>query len=76
MDASCQGSGCHSNQLVAAHEAYVGTGNRYPQYKDTCALCHLNSDPTRIPANATAACSSCHTIHGDLTAIHAGDPAG
>ena len=70
MDASCQGSNCHSNALVTAHEAYVGTGNRYPEYSDTCALCHLNESPTRIPANATAACSSCHTIHADLGAAH------
>ncbi len=75
MDTGCQGANCHSSQLVAAHQDYVGTGNRYPQYKDTCALCHLNESPTRIPATATSACSSCHTVHADMTALHAADPA-
>jgi len=71
MDASCQGAGCHANELVEAHDAYVGTGNRYSQYADTCALCHSNADPERVPAGATADCTSCHTeIHGDIGVIH------
>jgi hypothetical protein len=75
LDAFCQTSGCHSSNLVASHQAYVGPGNRYPQYSDTCALCHLNDDPDRVPANATAACSSCHADLTHASAAHGGDDA-
>lgn len=66
---SCVASGCHaSNSLPEAHEPYL---SRYPQYADTCALCHLNESPTRIDWNtASADCSTCHTVHGDINAIH------
>ncbi|GAB4276342.1 MAG: hypothetical protein Kow0056_06670 [Coriobacteriia bacterium] len=67
--ASCTGAGCHASQsLPEAHEPYL---SRYPQYADTCALCHLNEDPARIDwASATADCSSCHTVHADLDVLH------
>lgn len=72
MDTSCQTEGCHANTLDDAHVAYVGDGNRYPQYTDTCSLCHSNPDAERIPADATAACASCHgESHGDIGVIHA-----
>jgi len=71
MGAGCQGSNCHANTLVEAHESYVGEGNRYPDYEDTCALCHLNEDPERVPASATADCVSCHAAqHGDIATAH------
>jgi len=60
MDAGCQGAGCHVAALVDAHAAYVGEGKRYQQYPDTCALCHSNEDPSRVPVGATADCASCH----------------
>lgn len=60
MPVSCQASGCHVNKLTDAHASLVGAGGRYPQYADTCALCHLNDSPTRVPATATSDCSSCH----------------
>lgn len=69
MAADCTMSGCHaSNQLPQAHEPYL---SRFPQYATVCALCHAHADPGRIPAGATAACGSCHTVHGDLNALHA-----
>jgi len=59
--AACTGVGCHATpKLVDAHEAYVGAGGRYPQYENTCALCHTNEDPDRIPEGATAECATCH----------------
>jgi len=71
IDSSCQTSGCHASTLVDAHSAFVGGGNRYPQYADTCALCHGNEDSQRVPDGATAACSSCHAeTHGDTGVIH------
>lgn len=75
MDGACQGAGCHSDSLVTAHSALVGEGGRYPEYSDTCALCHLNEDPDRVPEGATADCSSCHEGHGDLGAVHTASPA-
>ena len=60
MEAGCQSAGCHTNALVPVHTPYVGPGNEYPQYADACALCHTNDDPSRIPAQATADCVSCH----------------
>lgn len=83
MDPGCQAVGCHSASLVDAHAAFVGPTGRYPQYEDTCALCHLNEDAERIPGDATAACSSCHaavdhesvhaaTIPEDCSGCHAG----
>lgn len=71
MDAGCQAAGCHVNTLVEAHASLVGVESRYPLYSDTCALCHVNADESRIPAGATADCSSCHDLHGDLTEVHA-----
>ncbi len=70
MDLGCQAAGCHSASLVDAHSAFVGDSGRYPSYSDTCALCHLNDDPDRVPADATADCSSCHEVHGDLEVLH------
>lgn len=60
MDPGCQAVGCHSASLVDAHAAFVGPAGRYPQYADTCALCHLNEDAERVPEGATAECSTCH----------------
>jgi len=62
MEATCQQAGCHSASLVDSHAAFVGTGGRYPQYADTCELCHLNEVVERVPVDATAACSSCHPV--------------
>ncbi|MDO8987086.1 MAG: hypothetical protein Q7V14_02565, partial [Coriobacteriia bacterium] len=58
MDPGCVVSGCHlSSSLPAEHERFLG---KYPQYTDTCALCHLNSDSGRIDwTSASADCSSC-----------------
>lgn len=69
MDASCASAECHgSSNLPDVHERYLA---RYPQYTDTCALCHLNENPTRIDwSSARADCSSCHEVHGDIAAIH------
>jgi len=72
MDASCMEEGCHAaNTLPEVHEPYI---SRYPTYADSCALCHLNSNPDRIPAGATAACVDCHSGAGDHTALHEADP--
>lgn len=65
MPASCQSASCHvSDVLPSAHQAYVdGT----PVDETTCDVCHANPDPNRIPANATAACDSCHSpIHPNM----------
>ena len=70
---TCSGADCHaSTALVDTHEPYVGPGGRYPQYADTCALCHSNEDPDRIPEGATAECASCHP---DRVEPHGADPA-
>ncbi len=70
MPSTCVGSRCHAaNTLPEAHAPYL---SRYPQYPTTCALCHSNEDPGRIDWSAASAdCSSCHTVHGDIAAIHA-----
>jgi len=58
---NCVDVGCHaSNSLTTQHEPYVGPGGRYPEYPSTCSLCHLNTDPERVPADATAECATCH----------------
>jgi|GEM_PF-1708456 len=69
MDPSCALAGCHgSNMLPQVHEPFM---DRYPQYTDTCALCHLNTDTARIDwSRATADCSTCHVVHGDIDVIH------
>lgn len=67
MDSSCQRVGCHASTLPEEHAEYL---TRYPQYSDSCAMCHLNEEPGRIPAGATADCADCHTIHGDIDGIH------
>jgi len=69
MDAGCTVAGCHAaSTLPEAHEPYLA---RYPEYADTCALCHLNADPQRIDwSSASADCSSCHEVHSDLGAAH------
>jgi len=70
---TCSGGACHSStKLVDAHAAYVGPGGRYPQYADTCALCHQNADPDRVPEGATSDCASCHP---DRVAYHGYDSA-
>jgi len=65
----CQGAGCHpASTLAEVHDPYLA---RYPQYENSCALCHKNTDPTRIDwSTASADCSTCHTVHGDMTEIH------
>ena len=61
MPATCQSTNCHVKTLPEAHAKFIAGQTAYAT---TCALCHVNTDPTRIPANATAACSSCHAnIH-------------
>jgi len=70
LDVGCEGGDCHSASLVDSHAQLVGPDGRYSQYSDTCALCHLNLDPLRIPAGATADCSTCHEAHGDLDVLH------
>jgi hypothetical protein len=68
IDATCVGAGCHvANTLPEEHERFLeGTG-----YSTTCALCHDNTDPARIDfSTATAACDTCHDVHGDIDAIH------
>jgi hypothetical protein len=68
MPASCtSGGACHAAKtLPEEHERFI---SRYG-YTSTCSLCHKNSDPARIPAGATADCSSCHTVHGDIAIVH------
>lgn len=66
MNATCLG--CHPNTLPEAHAEFL---SRYPAYDSTCDLCHKNADPSRIDwATASADCSSCHEIHGDIAAVH------
>jgi len=61
MPATCQSSTCHPRSLPDAHQPYLA---RYPEYATTCELCHVNTDPGRIPVDASAACESCHaSIH-------------
>jgi hypothetical protein len=69
MDPSCVAAECHaSSSLPDEHARFLG---RYPSYTDTCALCHLNADSARIDwTTATADCSTCHTVHGDVDVIH------
>lgn len=68
MGPACQQVGCHLKTLPEEHAKYLG---RYTGYVDTCALCHENADPSRIDFTvATAACDSCHTVHGDVAQIH------
>lgn len=72
MPRTCLGSGCHgSNALPEAHDPYL---SRYPGYDTTCALCHANTTPGRIPVGATAACDSCHVVHSDMD--HTADASG
>ncbi|MDZ4170256.1 MAG: hypothetical protein U1E26_11480, partial [Coriobacteriia bacterium] len=73
MPATCLSSTCHtSNSLPQAHEPYLA---RYPAYTTTCALCHANTTPDRIPADATASCDSCHApIHPNMD--HTADASG
>ncbi len=73
MPATCLSSTCHSsNSLPEAHDPYL---SRYPSYTTTCALCHANTTPGRIPADATASCDSCHApIHPDMD--HEADDSG
>jgi hypothetical protein len=60
-DYTCADAACHATmQPVEAHLDAVGPGGTYPQYETTCALCHENEDPDRIPESATADCASCH----------------
>lgn len=66
MGESCKS--CHAQTLPEAHADYL---DRYPAYGDTCALCHKNADPDRIDwTTASADCSSCHEIHGDVEVLH------
>lgn len=72
---TCQGSGCHDEtRLVEAHADVVGPDGRYPQYADTCSLCHCNEDPMRVPESATAECATCHAdrlaFHGYTVSVH------
>jgi len=69
MPEDCVAAGCHaSNSLPSEHARFLGG---YPQYVDTCALCHLNADSGRIDWSAVSAdCSTCHTVHGNLDVIH------
>jgi hypothetical protein len=60
LGTDCQASGCHVKRIDTEHAKYAGPGSRYPQYATACVMCHANADPNRIPAGATAACSSCH----------------
>ncbi len=75
MDPGCTVDGCHAaNTLPEVHEPYLA---RYPQYEDTCALCHLNVDPERVDwASANADCSSCHQVHSDLGVAHTATASG
>jgi len=64
MAATCQSTTCHVNSLPEAHESYIAAQSTYAT---TCALCHANNNAGRIPANATAACASCHdSIHPNM----------
>jgi len=66
MDESC--ASCHANTLPEVHAEFL---SRYPAYDSTCDLCHKNADPSRIDwATASADCSSCHEIHGDIAVVH------
>ncbi|MDO8847544.1 MAG: carboxypeptidase regulatory-like domain-containing protein [Coriobacteriia bacterium] len=68
MSSGCQQSGCHLKTLPEEHARYL---SRYPSYADTCALCHLNANAGRIDwATASADCSTCHEIHGDIAVVH------
>lgn len=69
MDPGCTVEVCHAaNTLPEAHEPYMAS---YPQYVDTCALCHLNQDPQRVDwSSASSECSSCHEVHPGLGAVH------
>ncbi|MGB4440634.1 MAG: discoidin domain-containing protein [Coriobacteriia bacterium] len=68
MDASCQQAGCHTRTLPEEHAKFL---SRYSGYADSCALCHLNADPNRIDwTTATADCSTCHTVHGNIDTLH------
>lgn len=68
MDPSCTtGTPCHvANTLPEEHQRTIAKWG----YSSTCDLCHKNVTPGRIPATATADCSSCHTVHGDIATIH------
>jgi hypothetical protein len=69
MPASCtNGSRCHAaNTLPEEHQRFI---TEYG-YASTCDLCHKNPDSTRIDwSTATADCSSCHDVHGDIGTIH------
>jgi len=64
MAATCQSTTCHVNSLPEAHEGYIASQSTYDT---TCALCHANTDSSRIPSDATAACASCHaSIHPNM----------
>lgn len=68
--ASCQGADCHTASLIDLHADYVAIR---PEYEDTCALCHVNPNPARIPETATSDCTSCHSAtssHGDEVLTH------
>jgi len=61
MAGTCMSANCHpSNVLPDAHDEFLAGQNTYAT---TCELCHQNQDVDRIPTDATAACSSCHTVH-------------
>ena len=66
MDESC--ASCHANTLPEVHTEFL---SRYSAYDSTCDLCHKNADSSRIDwATASADCSSCHEIHGDIAVVH------
>ncbi|MHB8049972.1 MAG: discoidin domain-containing protein [Coriobacteriia bacterium] len=69
MDASCTGAGCHeANTLPEEHQRFL---DRYSEYSTACELCHENNDANRIDWGvASAACDSCHVVHGDIGVIH------
>ena len=69
MGALC--TDCHPSTLPEAHENYL---SRYPEYASTCDLCHKNADSDRIDwTTASADCSTCHDIHGDIAVVHTSD---
>lgn len=72
MDPSCMLSGCHVSTLPEAHQPYM---SKYPEYQDTCALCHLNTTRGPIPPGTTADCSNCHPGAGNHTPLHEATPA-